>query len=339
MTTMKDKSQAHKWREGEGTFIRTHLAVKLPADLAAGEPFSVHALPWGNNALRDGEIRERFDEPGTLAVNERTAADVPANFAARDTDFYVNINHMRGRAYGWLEDVTVTETDGIVIDVNWTKEGAALVEDQAYRYSSIEVVLDASQWLVDGSPADVVAVTGLALENNPAVIGQAPIAYETLNAALSASDGREIGKRQNSPGDSGEKGVPTMSEGIFKGLFTGVFGREPKDDVDAAEMAAELKGYKEKYPGLTADLTKATSQVAELTEKLDKATTTISEFEAADKERREPDQGGCNRWQARPDSVRLGQGQLRGVSLARRGRQGWRRGSAQGPRGDRQSHR
>jgi hypothetical protein len=83
-----------------------------------------------------------------------------------------------------------------------------------------------------------------------------------------------------------------MSEGIFKGLFTGVFGREPKDDVDAAEMAAELKGYKEKYPELTADLTKATSQVAELTEKLDKATTTISEFETADKERREADQEG-----------------------------------------------
>jgi hypothetical protein len=38
---------------------------------------------------------------------------------------------------------------------------------------------------------------------------------------------------------------------------------------------------------LTEDLRDATSQVAELTEKLDKATTTISEFEAADKDRRE----------------------------------------------------
>ena len=287
---MTDKPKAHKWRDGDGAFIRTRLVLEPMPTIAEGEqvPKKVRALPWGEIELRDKATREYWDEPGTLEVSDRTVTEVETNFAKRDTDFFVNLDHsFHGKAYGWIESVETVKDEGIYLSVDWTREGEDLVRDRAYRYSSIEAILDASAWSVDGSPAVVVAVTGLALTNDPAVVGQAPVAYQTLNAALSASDGREIEKRHNSPGDSGEKGVPTMSEGIFKGLFTGVFGREPRDDVDAAEMAAELKGYKEKYPQLTADLETATSKATELTEKLDEANEVISEFETANVERAE----------------------------------------------------
>ena len=202
---MPDK-QGRTWTDG-GAFIRTELMLEPMPILAEGEsaPTHVRALPWGEVELRDKAAREFWDEPGTLDVNARTATEVVDNFGHRDTDFFVNLNHQGTKAYGWIEAVSVVPDEGIFIDVDWTMEGEALVSGRAYRYSSIEVILDASQWAVDGSPAVVVAVVGLALTNKPAVVGQAPVAYQSLTAALSCSDGRSIEPRHEHLGETGEK--------------------------------------------------------------------------------------------------------------------------------------
>lgn len=281
---------AHKWRQGEGAFIRAHLSLTPMLD-EDGAPARVRALPWGEVELRDKSIRKYFDEPGTLEVNERSAVEISENFTRRDTDYFVNLGHnARGPAYGWIKDVEAVAGEGIFVDVEWTSEGERLVRDRAYRYSSVEAVLDASAWSVDGSPAIVVAVTGLALTNTPAVIGQLPVAYQSLNAALSASDGRSLDGRHNPPGDPGEKGASRMDGNFFKGLFSRVAGREPQDEVDAATLAAELSGLREKTDSLVAELAGATSKVSELAEKLDEANRVISDYKAAEAERRAADQ-------------------------------------------------
>jgi chromosome segregation ATPase len=81
-----------------------------------------------------------------------------------------------------------------------------------------------------------------------------------------------------------------MDGNFFKGLFSRVAGREPKDEVDAATLAAELSGLREKTDVLATELAGATSKVSELTEKLEKANEVISEYKAAEAERREADQ-------------------------------------------------
>jgi hypothetical protein len=283
---MKDKTQVHSWREGEDAFIRTHLILEpMPTIEEGGKvPTQVMVLPWGANELKDAAMRERFDEPGTLEVNTRTATEVTDNFTVRNTDFFVNLDHMRGKAYGWIEAVSVVEGEGIYLSVDWTAEGTALVMDRAYRYSSVEVILDASAWMMDGSPAVVVAVVGMALTNNPAVVEQAPIAFQTLTAALSASDGREFEKRQNTLGETEEKG-DRMASDFWKTFLSRAVGKELEDEVDAATETAKLSEIRENHVQLTADLEASASKVSELAEQLETANKTISEMKVADFDR------------------------------------------------------
>lgn len=273
-------------------FIRTHLAlVPMVVDEAEAVPPKVKAFPWGAHELRDAQIRETYlDEPGTLEANERTAEEVPKNFAARDVDYFVNVNHETyGEAVGWIDGVEVSETEGILISVSWTPTGERLVREKAYRYSSIEVILDTSGWYLDGSPAVIVAVVGLAIVNRPAVVGQAPVSYNSLQAALSASDGRELDKRKQTPGNPGEKGESRMDGNLFEKLFSRIAGRTPTDEVDAATIAAELTAMRESATGLAAERDALASQVTELTEKLEKTKSKVSEYEAAEEDRRKAD--------------------------------------------------
>lgn len=275
-------NQAHKWREGEGAFIRAHLAIfEMPKADESGASKRFKVLPWGEFETRDAAIRELFENPGFMAVTDRSVAEIPQHFANRDIDAFVNVDHNSfGPSYGWIKSAEAVPDDGVYIEVEWTDLGEEAVRNRRYRYSSAEVVFDSSAWKTGEGPAEIVAITGAALTNRPAVIGQDPVAFTSLTAALSASDGRELHARNNSPGDAGEKGVLHMSESIFKGLFSRAAGREPSDDVDAATMAAELKQIRENHDQLTADLKASTSKVAELTEQLSAANTKVSEFEA-----------------------------------------------------------
>jgi hypothetical protein len=76
-----------------------------------------------------------------------------------------------------------------------------------------------------------------------------------------------------------------MDGKFIMGLLAKVFGREPKDEVDAATMAAELKVIRESHDTLTADLATSVSKATGLTEQLGTATKTISEMETADADR------------------------------------------------------
>jgi hypothetical protein len=105
-----------------------------------------------------------------------------------------------------------------------------------------------------------------------------------LTAALSASDGRKIDTRQNTLGETEEKG-DRMASDFWKTFLSRAVGKELVDEVDAATETAKLSEIRENHDQLTADLKASTSKVSELTEQLDTAKKTISEFEDAGKAR------------------------------------------------------
>ena len=291
---MTQAATAPAQRVGEDVrFIRTRFeAVPLPIPEDDTAPSRIKIAPWGEFDLRDKKDREAWGLPGTFEIGKRSAAEISKNFERRDIDHSVNERHFGGRALGWLEAVEVVKNDGVYLVIDWTEEGRALLESRAYRYGSGEWVLDVSEWLLNEGPAYPIAITGFALTNTPAVKGFEPIMTETLDAALSGSDGRSREGEQPS-GDTGQKGECRMDgTNFWKGLFTRVAGKEPVDEVEAATMAAELKKTREESVQLKADVTAASTKVTELTEQLTKANTKISEFEAADKDRLEKDQDG-----------------------------------------------
>jgi hypothetical protein len=71
-----------------------------------------------------------------------------------------------------------------------------------------------------------------------------------------------------------------MDGNFFKGLFSRVAGREPQDEVEAAELAVELAGLRKKADSLSAELAAAASQVEELTAQLTAKDDRIAELEA-----------------------------------------------------------
>jgi phage I-like protein len=236
--------------EGDVRFVRTHLAV-VPLPMAEDDALAerVLALPWGEVELRDAEIRKFFGEPGSIEVNDRSVEEVPKNFAERDIDYHVNVQHMRGaEAMGWIKDVDVVPGEGLFIDIDWTKAGREKLESRIYRYGSAEVIVGTKS-----EPPTVTAVTGFALTNAPSVVGMLPVAAETMTAALAGIEGCH--NDQPTSRDSGKKGAAQMSEPFYKGLFSRLSGKEPEDEVEAAETASKLR--------IELD------QVAELEEKLE----------------------------------------------------------------------
>ncbi len=279
--------------EGDVRFVRTHLAV-VPLPVAEDGAISerVQALPWGEIELRDSEMRKFFGEPAMLEVNDRSVEEVPKNFAERDIDYHVNVRHNRGaEAMGWIKGVEVVAGEGLYLDIDWTKAGRQALEDRVYRYGSAEVIVVAPQATEGGDPTDdalddpavVIAATGFALTNFPAVVGMQPVAAQTITAALAGLDDRGYDDQRTSR-DSGKKGAAQMSEPFYKGLLSRLIGKDPKDEVEAAEAASSLRirldheaeleekleAERQKTEGLISDLAEKDDRLNELEgEKID----------------------------------------------------------------------
>jgi predicted ribosome quality control (RQC) complex YloA/Tae2 family protein len=80
-----------------------------------------------------------------------------------------------------------------------------------------------------------------------------------------------------------------MDGNLFEKLFSRIAGRTPTDEVDAATIAAELTAMRESATGLAAERDSLASQVTELTEQLEKTKSKVSEYEAAEEDRRKAD--------------------------------------------------
>jgi phage I-like protein len=269
-------------------YVRTTLeAIPLPAEDSGAIPSRFRAMPWGVVELRDASWREEvFDEPGALVVDERSAAEIPANFAKADIVPHINAGHAwDGEAYGWISGVEVVDGDGIYLDAEWSDLGESALKGKRYRYSSLEAILDASPWYLDGSPAVVVAVTGCALTNRPAVVGQQPVAYSTLAAALSACDGRSPagGGKDIPPAGAGEKGTD-MDGSLMARFFARLAGKEPTDEGEAADRYADLKAKLEAFDAVEAQLAETNRQLGAVIEERDALKTELATLKAAETE-------------------------------------------------------
>jgi phage I-like protein len=268
---------------GEQRYVRATLAVtelELPEDGAA--PAELVVMPWGVVDLRDAAIREAFDEPGQLLVNERSAEEIPANYANRDVDAFVNLEHNRwGGAVGWITSATAEPDRGVVVGVDWTPRGEQLIQDREYRYTSLECILDASPWLANGDPAPVVAVTGLGLVNYPAVISQPPVLYDSLTAALSAAGGPRVdGDGSMPPVEPGRRGEAAMDGNFWQKLVSRMTGRESIDEAEAALSVAEVQTKLRQIDTLTTQVEELSTQLTTVTADRDAARAELAEMQA-----------------------------------------------------------
>jgi phage I-like protein len=226
------------------------------------------AIPWGTTELADKEFREWIGEPGVIHVDELTAAELPARFAAKKNDFALTELHGDGRAAGWLTDVGVDQEQGAWYDVQMTDFGRELVASDQYRYSSADVQLLVS---MDRKEGWLVGIIGGALTNKPAVAGMAPV-------ELARIDNPGPDQSDVTP-DDGEKGQEAMGEmwDSFKAhLSRKRPGSDPIDDEASAinavsEMADENASLSAQNTKLTADLETVKTELAKLKTASEKA--------------------------------------------------------------------
>ena len=76
---------------------------------------------------------------------------------------FIDTNHDRGAANGWIEDLESRDT-GVFAKINWTKQGHEYIEDELYKYFSAEI--GRVTQIDDGLPAFPVLIA-VALCNTP----------------------------------------------------------------------------------------------------------------------------------------------------------------------------
>jgi len=148
--------------------IALMAAMPLPeVPEGAQVPSEIHLVP----APRDGKVYTS-DGRGPYEMN-RSAAEVIAASFARSDKIEIDINHatyhaapkgLRSDSYGWITAMHARE-DGIWGTVEWTKEGAELVRNKAYRAISPALLVD---------PTDKKTIVGIgnaSLVNRPNLRG------------------------------------------------------------------------------------------------------------------------------------------------------------------------
>jgi len=123
-------------------------AQMLPAPEASEAPEWVHLLPARTGAIQTGDdrgpyhvddadalIADSFAETGKLAIDQDHATDLAAP------------KGLPAPARGWIVEMQARD-DGIWGRVEWTREGAALLADRAYRALSPVILHDKSKRIV-----------------------------------------------------------------------------------------------------------------------------------------------------------------------------------------------
>ena len=240
--------------------------VEMPTELEPeGATSLLHLLPWGETTLKDAALREMFGDPGVVLVDDASADMVKINFGASPIDLHVNLDHRHlgeGQAVGWITQIYADKEMGLGVEVDWTKEGRALIKSKAYRYASGEFSLDRQT-------GRVVAIAGAALTNKPAADqGMRPVKLSLVTA-------------DNEPLQPARKGHQRSTDMDIKAYFARLTGRTIDDDGDAVVVASDLHKQAQKADTLAAELSTSRDEVAALTISLSEMTERAETAESA----------------------------------------------------------
>jgi phage I-like protein len=247
--------------------------IAAVGELAEGSTRSrVHAVPWGRTKLKDARIRACYGEPGEVLLDERSSELVPEYFGRRENDYHINADHEWGPAFGWIRGVEVVEGDALYLDVEWNDEGVAMINGKRYAYFSLEPLLEVIESAIDDDTVPdvgrVVAVTGGALTNRPAVGGLRPVELSQLPPELGLGGSGTTGEPPRKERDMSEKsGLMESLRRILPG------GSSVVNETDAAVEVARLREQAGQVAKLAERVTELETAQAELTTNLATKTT------------------------------------------------------------------
>lgn len=260
---------------------RLAAAIQLQENEGGGPVTSrIKVLGWGETDLKDSALRVALGEPGTLIVDERSAEMIPAAFARRQNEYNINVNHDHfGPAYGWITGVDVVANDGLYFVIEWNDEGVECIRGKRYIYFSGEMpyeVADGADVNDDMIPdtGRIIAVTGGALTNRPAVGGLQPLQLSQLPIELGLGGSvRTGGNPREDTEMSGDRKWWEPLTRFFK-------GSNVVDETGATLAVAELAQKAERADELTAELATVRNSNAELTANLAEREQLVTELTA-----------------------------------------------------------
>jgi phage I-like protein len=262
--------------------------------LAEGSTTSrVQAIKWGTTVLKDAAIRQWCGKAGQVLLDERSVEQIPLNYAARDNEFDINAAHDHdGPAYGWLKGLDVLANDGLYLDVEWNKRGQKGIREGDWKYFSLEPLLEIVSRDDDGNPilGRVIAVTGGALTNRPAVGGLQPVELSQLPPELGLGGSGAVGDPPRKETDMSDTKWWEPLRRFFKGsdvndatsatLAVADLSREAGQ---VATLTARVTELETAQAELSTQLVTKAAESAELTAKLTAAEAKVAELEGASK--------------------------------------------------------
>lgn len=156
-------------------FLTATAAAEIPADGSA--PDWIELMPVGPMTLGDGRGPFRIRE--AAAVIARSLEDATGKVLPIDRDHGMDKEGGDGGAYGWITAMEL-RGDAVWARVEWTEEGAALVESRKYRFIS--------PTFLHTKANEVVRFLRAALTNNPAIATMKALAHleNSMNEELKA---------------------------------------------------------------------------------------------------------------------------------------------------------
>lgn len=172
---------------------RTEVLMML--DLAEGQTKleGVQLMPLGTWSHPRGKIQVDYARAQRFAEGFRkrlAGQDLPILYIHSDAK---NLsNPLYGQAAGWISDVRADPDKGVLLDIDFTEEGAAAVRGKKYRYLSAEYFDKVQLPHHDRPHQDV--IVGAALVNRPHLKGMNPILNEeTGHQFLAEESGTDKG--------------------------------------------------------------------------------------------------------------------------------------------------
>ncbi len=230
--------------------------VLMTLDLAEGQTLleGVQLMPIGAWKHSRGTIRITPERARRFAASFKAklaGQDLPILFIHSDQK---NVSNPKfGQAAGWVKDVTADNERGVLLDIEFTEEGATAVRDKTYRYLSAEY-FDKVQLPHHKRPHEDVIV-GAALVNKPHLKGMDPILNE------------ETGHLLVSEADDTEGGGPVDP---ILAMLAELAGIELSDDAESLtdDQSAKIKEWAE---GLNKSVSDANTKISLLETRLEES--------------------------------------------------------------------
>lgn len=154
--------------------------ILMALSLAEGNTITgAQLMPLGEWNHPQGKIKVDMSKATSMAAGfQRKLAGQKLPVFYIHSDKRNLSNPLYGKAAGWMTDVRADAERGLVIDIEFTDEGARAVRDKEYRYLSAEY-FDKVQLPHHGTPETDVLV-GAALVNKPHLKGMQTILSEDI---------------------------------------------------------------------------------------------------------------------------------------------------------------